>query len=80
VAPELTWPGRRHTPGRLAVEQQEDVVVQPAEVDREPVQELLADDVAGIPQMGHSGVDHPGSVDLLPGVQRPALDPDHIDP
>jgi hypothetical protein len=30
--------------------------------------------------MGDPWVDQAGSVDLLPGVERPPLDPDHIDP
>jgi hypothetical protein len=73
-------PGRVLGPPGRAVEQQEEVVVQATEIDPEPVQEPLADHVAGIPQVGHPTVDHVCTVDLGAGVERPPLDPDHIDP
>jgi uncharacterized protein (DUF952 family) len=73
-------PGRGRTPGRVGAEQQEEVVVQAAEVDAELVEQRFADDPAGIPQVGHPRIDQPAAVDLRTGVAGPAGDPDHVDP
>jgi len=84
--------GRRHqtrgarlqrsspVPGGVAAEQQEEVIVQAAEVDLQPLQQRRPDHLAGIPEVRHPLVDHPGAVDLAVGVGRPPLHPDHVDP